>query len=62
MPTVCIQCAMKAMLAGEQGGGGVFEETPEAHMKRVHPDPAATHAERKALEAALALRLNANEN
>lgn len=55
MMTICIQCAMKAMLAGEPPPAP-FNETPEAHLARLHPDPIATKAERKVLEAALAAR------
>ncbi len=55
MPTACIQCAMKAILAGEQPP--VFDETPEEHARRVHPDPIATRDERRELERQLKDRL-----
>lgn len=60
MPTVCIQCAMRALLAGEPPPA--FEETPEAHLARVHPDLDATRRERRTLEAALAPRRRACDN
>ena len=59
--TVCIQCSLAAFVAngGEfQGGAGVFDETPEAHMARVHPtgvDP-AVRAQLEADAVALMLR------
>lgn len=49
--TVCIQCAMRAMLAGTPPP--VFDETPDEHAKRAHPDPLATYRERQQLEADL---------
>lgn len=52
MPTVCIQCAMAALLKGEPPPS--FEESPEDHLRRAHADPVATQDERRALEAALA--------
>lgn len=54
MPTFCIQCALEAFVKGK--GASVppemtmFEETPEEHMKRVHPDPVATQNRRQELE------------
>lgn len=50
-PLVCLQCSMKAMLAGEPAP--VFDETPEAHMLRCHPDPYQTYRERQMLEQQL---------
>jgi hypothetical protein len=55
MPTVCIQCSMRAMLAGEPAPS--FDESPEAHLARVHPDPIATARERADLERQLAEHL-----
>jgi hypothetical protein len=55
MPTVCIQCSMRAMLAGTPPP--IFEETPEAHAARAHPDPLATYRERQQLEAQIAAML-----
>ena len=46
---------MRALLAGE--ALPVFDEAPEAHRARCHPDPEATRAERKDLEARLARRV-----
>lgn len=51
MSTFCIQCAMKAMV--DHQIPPTFEESPEEHLRRVHPDPAATQAERKVLEEQL---------
>ena len=55
MPTMCIQCAMKALLEGKTPEH--FDEEPEAHMRRVHPDPEATQRERQELERALSVKL-----
>jgi len=55
MTTVCIQCAMRAMLNDEPPAA--FEETPEEHQRRVHPDLAATQRERGELERALAAKI-----
>jgi len=51
MPTLCIQCALRAQVAGTPMPS--FDETPEAHLARVHPDPVATATERRALIDAL---------
>jgi hypothetical protein len=53
--TMCIQCAMRAMLNDEQPP--LFDETPEDHRSRVHPDPAETTRERLVLEEQLAEKL-----
>jgi hypothetical protein len=53
--TVCIQCAMRAMVAGQPAP--TFDETPEAHAARVHPDPLTTQRERQQLEAQIAAML-----
>jgi hypothetical protein len=50
--TVCIQCSMRALVNNESKAP-VFDETPEEHVKRMHPDPIETLRERKALEDAL---------
>ena len=52
MTTMCIQCAMRAMLNGE--APPTFDETPEQHQRRVHPDLAATQVERREMERQLA--------
>lgn len=52
---MCIQCAMRAMLNDEPSPS--FNETPEQHMRRVHPDPAAAQVERRELERQLKLKL-----
>ena len=48
MPTLCIHCALRALVEGEVPGA--VEDTPEAHLARVHPDPEATRRERADLE------------
>lgn len=68
MATVCIQCALEGFVAsdGKLAPGhvnfaqtyGIFDETPEEHMARVHatpPDP-ALRAELEAKAEALLLR------
>ena len=50
---ICIQCAMEAMIAGQQYTGS-HDATPELHMKRVHPDPQVTQARRGELEKQIA--------
>lgn len=55
MPTVCVQCAMRAMLNDERPP--VFDETPEQHRRRLHPDPAAAQRERRQLERQVAKKL-----
>lgn len=54
MITFCIQCAMRAMVKGEQPP--VFDETPEQHQARAHTDLAALNDERRELERVLAAR------
>lgn len=54
MPTVCIQCALEAFVTNKglmPSAAIVFDETPEDHARRVHPDPVATNARRRWLEA-----------
>ncbi|MCK1671081.1 hypothetical protein [Bradyrhizobium sp. 150] len=46
---------MRAMLKDETPP--TFDETIEEHMRRVHPDPQATQAERYELERQLAEKL-----
>lgn len=55
MPTLCIQCSLKAMLNYEPIP--TFEETPEEHQRRVHPDPEATRRERDEMGKELSRRL-----
>lgn len=50
-PTICLQCAMKALLADELPP--LFAEEPEEHMRLKHPDPIATARERVDLERRL---------
>jgi hypothetical protein len=56
MPTICIQCSMRALLNDEVAP--IFDETDVEHMRRVHPDPVATRNERRELEQKLAAKLN----
>lgn len=53
---VCIQCAMKALLAGETEQP-LFDETAEEHMRKHHPNAASTKAERVELEKQLMTHL-----
>ncbi len=55
MPTMCIQCAMRAMVKGEPAP--VFDEEPEEHQRMHHPDLATTQAERRVLEVEMAQQL-----
>ena len=55
MPTICLQCSMKALLAGQQPP--TFDEEPDVHQKRVHPDLEETLRERRPLELQLAAKL-----
>ena len=59
MPTVCIQCAMRAMLNGTPVPA--FDESPEEHQAIHHPDPVETLRERRELEAQLSARLKKGE-
>ena len=47
MTLACIQCSLKALAEGRKPE--TFDETAEEHMKRMHPDPVATHKEREEL-------------
>lgn len=51
MSTLCVQCSMKALVEGKEPA--VFNEEPDEHMRRVHPDPVVTQQERKELERKL---------
>ena len=55
MPTMCIQCSMRAVLHDKPVP--MFDETGEQHLRRVHPDPVATQIERVELEKKLADKL-----
>lgn len=48
---VCVQCALKAIVAGE--APPLFFEPIEEHMRKHHPDPEATARERRELERKL---------
>lgn len=47
MPTVCIQCGLRAMANGERQP--IFTEEPDEHLRLHHPDPVATQREREEL-------------
>lgn len=55
MPTLCIQCALRALL--NDRAPEVFDEEPEEHQRRVHPDPEGTQRERRELERELTKKL-----
>lgn len=48
MPTVCIQCNLRALVEGRPPEA--FDGTIEQHMRQFHPDPEATRRERAELE------------
>jgi hypothetical protein len=50
----CLQCSLKALLDGREAP--IFDETPDAHMTRCHPDPEVTSQERHELERRLQQR------
>lgn len=56
MPLVCMQCAIKALALGEPLPPPT-DETPEAHLARVHPNPDDTARERAIFERLAADRL-----
>jgi hypothetical protein len=43
-----MQCSMRALVKGEKPE--TFDEEPDEHMKRCHPDPVETQRERQELE------------
>lgn len=53
--TLCIQCALKALLAGEPVP--TFTESPADHQQRLHHDATATMLERLQLERDLWARM-----
>ena len=59
MATMCIQCSMRALLHDEPVP--TFNETPEQHQRRVHPDLIATQIERQKLEQQLAQKFKEGE-
>lgn len=62
MTTICLQCAMKAMVEHKlqlPAEPVVFDETMAEHIARVHPDLEATRRERQQLEADLRALLDA---
>jgi hypothetical protein len=44
---MCLQCALRALVANQTPE--TFDETPEAHLARVHPDAEACQQERRDL-------------
>jgi hypothetical protein len=61
MKTACVQCALEAFVttddAAELRRLSVFDETPEQHRERVHPDPQVTHTRRRELEKLFAQKM-----
>ncbi len=59
--TMCIQCALEAFVAGvplpDVSKAAVFEETPDQHKARVHPDAQATYDRRQYLNREAAKRM-----
>lgn len=53
--TICIQCALEEFVrtgdVATLSTAAAFDESPDDHMRRVHPDPVATQARRRVLEA-----------
>jgi hypothetical protein len=50
MSLICVQCALKSLL--EHQTPTPFDETPEEHLARVHPNPEVTRLEREQLNEA----------
>jgi hypothetical protein len=59
MPTVCIQCAMRAILAGEPVP--TFDEEPDEHQRRCHPDLDEAARERAELQRQLQALMGARK-
>lgn len=59
--TVCVQCMMEAFVSGKDGAdmyqAATFDETPQEHLMRVHPDARATWIRRLELTKLCANRL-----
>lgn len=53
--TVCLQCALRALVAGTVAP--TIAESPDEHLRLAHPDPVETARERRALEIAVAALL-----
>lgn len=56
MATLCIQCSLRALVAGTVQP--LFDEGAEAHQRRLHPDLAETQRERVELERVLKVRVD----
>jgi hypothetical protein len=52
--TICIQCALEEFVKSggktDMSKAARFDETPEEHTRRVHPDLFATRQRRRVLE------------
>lgn len=58
-PLVCIQCALKALVEGQPPPR--FNETPDAHLARVHPNARLSIEERQELIVRLRRQLEKAE-
>lgn len=56
--TLCIQCAMEAMLRDENYLG--YTESDVEHMRKYHPNPEETQRRRRELEKLLDARIKKN--
>lgn len=61
MPTACIQCALKAYAEEGLLGVGMYEETPEEHMARVHPEGVTPEERARLMKLATKRMLNKEE-
>lgn len=59
--TICIQCALEEFVrsgdAKKMKEASCFDEEPEEHRRRVHPDLAATQKRRRELEVMAAQKM-----
>lgn len=53
--TICVQCALRAFC--EDIPAPIFDETPEEHRAKYHPDPESTRIEREMLERRASVKL-----
>lgn len=60
MALLCVNCALQAML--ENRPPPRFDESPEEHLRRVHPDPHVARQERIDMERELLRRLDDQSN
>lgn len=68
MTTICVQCWLRALIALPPTsatlparGTYTFDEAPEAHRRRLHPDAHACLVEHRALERQLSQRISQAE-